>query len=61
MGDLAGADKAKMQAAAIKLFSYSLAYEGKAASGPQKKVEDEIKDYYKATPVNIASVGSIDL
>jgi hypothetical protein len=61
MGDLVSKDKGKVQAAAIKLFSYSLAYEGKTASAPAKKVEKEIKAYYPEANVNIANVGSVDL
>lgn len=61
MGELVGGDKAAMQAAALKLFSYQLAYEGKPPGADQKGVEDEIKKYYKATPVTIAAVSSADL
>lgn len=61
MGDLESKDKAKMQAAALKLFSFQLAYEGSPPDSAQKKVEDDIKSYYKAVPAIIAAISSADL
>ena len=61
MRDLVGSDEARKQAAAIKLFSYRLAYEGKAATGNAKTVEDEIHAYYDNKVVRLSNISYVEL
>lgn len=61
MRDFVTTDKARAQAAAVKLFSYSLSYEGKEAADKAKTVEDEIRKYYSKGNALIQMVASKDL
>jgi hypothetical protein len=58
MENLVSGVENKKQAAAVKLFSYGLANEGKASVSPDaRRVEQEIHDYYDGKVINISACG----
>lgn len=59
--ELVSGNEAKKRAAAVKLFSYSLAHEGKPGSADAKRVEAEIHAYYDGKTINIPNCAFKDL
>lgn len=61
MRDMATGSAGEKTAAAVKLFGYNLAFEGKALSPEAKRVQDEIIDYYKGKTINMKVCASKEL